>query len=101
MPPYHFSPFAIPAAVTAAVVLSFAIVIVLTRFSRAGAALFSVCIAAAAWEIACVFMDLAVDSRTARIWARIGCAFVPFIAPAVYQFVATILESANHRRIVS
>ena len=101
MTAYHFSPFAIPPAVTAAVVMSFAIVIVLMRFSRTSVAMFSVCVAAAAWQVTRVFMYLAVDSHTALIWARVGCACVPFIAPAVYQFVATILESANHRRIVS
>src|SRR5712691_4152684 len=101
MTAYHFSPFAIPPAVTAAVVMGFAIVIALTRFSRTSMAMFSVSVAVAAWQVARVFTFLAVDSRTALIWARVGCACVPFIAPAVYQFVATILESANHRRIVS
>jgi diguanylate cyclase (GGDEF)-like protein/PAS domain S-box-containing protein len=101
MPAYHFSPFAIPPAVTAAAVMSFAIVIVLTRFSRTSMAMFGVCVVAAGWQVARVFMYLAVDSRTALIWARVGCACVPLIAAAVYQFVATILESANHRRIVS
>src|SRR5207244_4741946 len=100
MTAYHFSPFAIPPAVTAAVVMSFAIVIVLTRFSRTSMAIFSVSVAAAAWQVTRVFMYLAVDSQTALIWARVGCACVAFIAPAVYQFVDTILESANHRRIV-
>ena len=101
MPPYHFSPFAIPPAVTAAVVMSFAILMLLTRFSRTSMAMFSVSVAAAAWQVARVFIDLAADSRTALVWARVGCACVPFIAPAVYQFVSTLLESANHRRIVS
>jgi diguanylate cyclase (GGDEF)-like protein/PAS domain S-box-containing protein len=101
MPTYHFSPSAIPAAVTAAVVMSFAIVIVLTRFSRTSMAIFSVSVAAAAWQVTRVFMYLAVDSRTALIWAKIGCACVPFIVAAVVQFFATILESANHRRIVA
>src|SRR2546430_7758919 len=45
-------------------------------------------------------MYLAVDSRTAMIWARVGCACVPLIAAAAYQFVAAILERANHRTIV-
>src|SRR3984893_10798700 len=101
MPAYHFSPFAIPAAVTAAVVMSFAIVVVLTRFSRTSMALFCVSLAAAAWQVACVFMFIASDARTALFWARVGCASLPFAAAAVYQFVTTILESANHRRIVS
>src|SRR5712691_6153328 len=98
---YHFSPCAIPPAVTAAVVMTFAIVLVLTRFSRTSLAMFTMSVAAAAWQVACVFMYLAVDPRTALVWARVGCACVLFIAPAVYQFVDTILESANHRRIVS
>lgn len=101
MSAYHFSLFAIPAAVTAAVVMIFAIVIVLTRFSRTSMAMFSVAIAAAAWQLTRVFIYLAVDSHTALIWAKVSCACVPFIAPAVYQFVVTILESANYRRILS
>jgi diguanylate cyclase (GGDEF)-like protein/PAS domain S-box-containing protein len=101
MPAYHFSPFAIPPALTAVVLVSFAIVLVLTRFSRTSLAIFGVSVAAAAWQAACVFMYLAADSRTALIWARIGCACVPFIAAAAYLFVATILESATHRTIVS
>src|SRR5712691_2043531 len=101
MPAYHFSPFAIPPAVTAVVVMGFAIAIVLTRFSRASVGMFSVSVVAAAWQVAHVFRYAAVDSRTAVIGARLGGACVPFIATAVYQFVDTILESANHRRIVS
>ena len=101
MPAYHFSPFAIPAAVTAVVLMTFAIVIVVTRFSRTSMAMFGVSIAAAAWQASSVFLYLAVDSRTAMIWARVGCACVPLIAAAAYQFVAAILERANHRTIVS
>src|ERR1700694_97539 len=98
---YHASAFAIPAAVTAAVLMSFAIVIVVTRFSRTSMAMFNLCVAAAAWQVAQLFTLLAADSRTALIWARVGCACVPFIATAMYQFVDTILESSNHRRIIS
>src|SRR6266704_3576367 len=101
MTAYHFSPFAIPVAVTAAAVVSCAIAIGMTRFSRATTALFSVFIAAAAWQVAAVLMYLAADSRTALVWARVGFAFAAFIAPAAYQFVATILEGAKHRRVIS
>ena len=78
-----------------------AIGIVLTRFSRTSVAMFSMAVAAAAWQAAYVFMYLAVDARTALIWARIGCACVPFLAPAVYQFVASVLHTANDRRTIS
>src|SRR5256712_10787236 len=101
MPVYLLSLFEILLVVTAAALMTFAILVALSRFSRTSMAMFSVSVAAAAWQVTRVFMYLAVDSRTALIWARVGCACVPFIAPAVYQFVATILESANHRRIVS
>jgi diguanylate cyclase (GGDEF)-like protein/PAS domain S-box-containing protein len=101
MPAYHFSPFAIPEAITVAALMSFAIAIVVTRFSRTSVALLVLCVAAAASQVACVFMYLAVDSRTAMIWARVACACVPLMAAAAYQFVTAILESANHRRIVA
>jgi diguanylate cyclase (GGDEF)-like protein/PAS domain S-box-containing protein len=101
MSAYQFSPFAIPAAATAAVVMLFAILIVLTRFSRTSMAMFSISVAAAAWQVACVLMYLAVDARTALIWAKVGCASLPFMAPAVYQFVDSIVHTANHRRIIS
>src|SRR5712691_9815022 len=101
MPAYHFSLFAIPEAITAVALMSFAIAIVATRFSRTSVALLVLAVAAAASQVACVFLYLAVDSRVAMIWARVACACVPFIAAAAYQFVAAILESANHRRIVS
>ena len=100
MPAYLFSPFAIPAAATAAVVMLFASMMLVTRFSRTSLAVFSMSIAAAAWQLACVFMDLATDARTALIWAKIGSAGVPLLAPAAYQFVDNILQSARHRRIV-
>ncbi len=100
-PAYQFSLFAIPPAVTAAVVMLFAIRIVLTRFSRISIAILSMAVAAAAWQVAFVFMYLAVDARTALIWARAGYGCVPFLAPAVYQFAASILPIANHRRIIS
>jgi len=98
---YHFSPFAIPEAITAAALMSFAIAIVWTRSSRTSMAIFSVYVAAAAWRIACMFTYLAVDPRTALNWARLEVACIAFIAPAVYQFVDTILEGANHRKIFS
>jgi diguanylate cyclase (GGDEF)-like protein/PAS domain S-box-containing protein len=101
MSAYQFSPFAIPPAATAAAIALFAIVIVLTRFSRTSVAMFSISVAAAAWQAAFALMYLATDAGAARIWAKVGCACVPFVAAAVYQFVAGILRLASHRRIVS
>src|SRR5687768_17747044 len=98
---YQFSPFAIPAAVTAVVVMAFAIAIVVTRFSRTSMALLAMAVAAAAWQVACAFLFLIADERTALSWAKIGSASLPFMAPALYQFVASILQTANHRRIIA
>ena len=74
MSAYQFSPFAIPAAVTAAVVMLCAIVIVLTRFSRTSVATVRMGVAAATWQVVCVFMYLAVDARTALICGRRSAA---------------------------
>lgn len=101
MQAYHFSPFAIPPAVTAAVVTIFALVVVLRRPSRTGNAIFAVSVAAAAWQVTRAFMYLAVDPKTALLWARVGLAAVIFIAPGIYQFIDTILPSARHRRIIA
>ncbi|HUJ13517.1 MAG TPA: EAL domain-containing protein [Thermoanaerobaculia bacterium] len=86
---------------TAALVIGVALFAIATRFSRTSIAMCSVAAAVAVWQVARVFMDLATDAHTALIWARIGCAALPLIAPAVYQFVSTILESTSRRRIVS
>ncbi|GAC1436008.1 MAG: hypothetical protein NVSMB68_08140 [Thermoanaerobaculia bacterium] len=63
-------------------------------------AMFSMSIAAAGWQLSCALMDFASDTRTALIWARAGTAFLPLIAPGVYQFVDNILQSTKGRRIV-
>ena len=101
MTAYHFSPYAIPLAIAAVVVISFAIVVAFTRFSRTSVAMLGVCFAAAVWLISRVFLYSANDSDTALPWARIACASVPFLAPAIYQFLTTILESATYRKVIS
>src|SRR5581483_12410903 len=101
MEAYHFSPFAIPAALTAAVVMISAIVIMATRSSRIAIAIFGVAVAAAAWQLARALMLASNDARTAIAWARVSCAFVPLIAAAVYQFAATVCETGTTRKIVS
>ena len=98
---FPFSAYAIPAAVTAAAVMVFAVAIAVTRFSRTSMAFLAMSVAAAAWQVACAFLYVAADERTALIWARIGSASLPFMAPALYQFVASILQTANHRRIIA
>ena len=101
MQAYQLSLFAIPNAVTAVVLLLFAFMVVLTRFSRIGLVMFGAVFVAGSWQLACVFMYTAGDTRIALTWARIGCAFLAFLGPAVYQFVASILPAATHRKVIS
>ncbi|HEX9160226.1 MAG TPA: EAL domain-containing protein [Thermoanaerobaculia bacterium] len=101
MSAYHFSPFAVPAAVTAAVVILCATAIALTRFSRTTAAMLGMAAATAAWQGACALMYLAVDARIAAIWARIACGCALFVAPAVYHSVASILPASRYRRTIA
>ena len=101
MPAYQFSLSAVPPALTAAIVMSFAIRVVLTRFSRISVTLFTLSIAIAAWKTAFAFMYLAVGPQTALVWAKVGCACAAFIAPAVYEFVTSLLTPVSRRRIIS
>jgi len=100
-PAYQFSPYAIPSAVTAVAVIVFAIVIVWKRFSRTSVALFGASLAAAGWQISVVFMYLATETRQAQVWARLASAFAVFIAPAGYQFVASIVPVGTRGRLSS
>src|SRR5205809_5327563 len=101
MTAYHFSVYAIPPAITAAVVIGFAILVAFTRFSRTSVAMLGVCLASSLWHIARVFMYLAADARTATPWGRLACACVPLLAPAIYQFLSTLMESATHRKVIA
>lgn len=98
---YAFSAYAIPPAVTALVVLSFAVRVALKHFSRTSMALLAMAIAASGWQAAFAMMYLAGEPRTAVFWARVGYGFVPFLAPAIYHFVAEILRVADSRKVVT
>lgn len=101
MPAYHFSPFAIPAAVAAAAVMTCAVIIAAKRFSRSSIALVAFATAAAGWQTANNFMSLAANPGSALFWATLASAFLPLTAAAMYQFVETILEAATSRKILS
>lgn len=96
---FQLSPFAIPPAVTVAVVVFFAVRVVITRWSAIGLALFGMSLAAAAWQAAFAAMYLSTGARQAAMWGRIGIACVSFMAPAVYQFVSNLLHIQQRRRI--
>src|SRR5687767_3691781 len=101
MTAYQFSPFAIPAFAAATLVVLFAILVVATRFSRTSVAMLGLSLAAAGWQVSCALMYLAGDARVASMWARAGCAFAVFMAPAMYQIVVSILPASSHRRFIA
>lgn len=101
VPTNHLAPFVIPAALTAIVMLAFAVVITIRHFSRTSLALSSVCVAAALWQTSYAFMASAISPHTALLWARIGGAAASLIAPAVYLFFVTLLGIAGERKFIA
>jgi diguanylate cyclase (GGDEF)-like protein/PAS domain S-box-containing protein len=95
---YGFSPFAVPALVTAVLMLVFGASVMARRMSRVAGAFFAMTAAAALWQIAFTFMYCAKDATTALFWARAAYLGVPFLAPAIYHFTAEVLRIAKERR---
>jgi len=95
---YVFSPYAIPTAVTTALMLLFGVAVLLRRPSRVSAAFFSLTIFASVWLSAFTFMYSARDKEHALFWARIAYFGVPFLAPAIYQFTVEMLRIMRLRR---
>jgi len=96
---YVFSPYAIPTAVTTALMLLFGVTVLMRRISRVSTAFFSLTIFAAVWLFAFTFMYSARDAAHALFWARIAYLGVPFIAPAIYQFTVEMLRIMRLRRV--
>jgi diguanylate cyclase (GGDEF)-like protein/PAS domain S-box-containing protein len=101
MPAYQFSPYAIPPAATAVVVVVCAAIVLWRRYSRMSLALFATSFAAAGWQASFALMYLATDAAHAQVWARMAGGFGVLIAPAIYQLATTIVQPAAHARIVS
>jgi diguanylate cyclase (GGDEF)-like protein/PAS domain S-box-containing protein len=98
---YAYSPFAVPPAITALIVMVFGLGVVIRHFSRVSIAMFWMCTLAATWQLAFMMMYLASEPRGALFWARAGFGCVPFLAPAVYGFVVEILDLSSRRRIAT
>jgi len=96
---YVFSPYAIPTAVTTALMLLFGVAVLMRRMSRVSAAFFSLTLFASVWLFAFTFMYSARDSQHALFWARIAYFGVPFLAPAIYQFTVEMLRIMRLRRV--
>src|ERR1043165_7964617 len=95
---YSFSVYAVPTALTSLLMLVFGTSLLLRRPSRLTAAFFGRTTSASLWLCAYSFMYCADDARAALIWARLGYAGVPLIAPAIYQFTVEMLRIGRQRR---
>jgi diguanylate cyclase (GGDEF)-like protein/PAS domain S-box-containing protein len=95
---YVFSTYAIPTAVTTALMLLFGVAVVLRRPSRVSIAFLGLTVVAAFWLFAFTWMYSARDQAHALFWAKLAYLGVPFIAPAVYQFCVAMLRIARRRR---
>jgi len=95
---YAFSPYAIPTAVTTALMLLFGVAVLLRRPSRVSAAFFGLTAFASVWLFAFTFMYSSRDAEHALFWSRIAYFGVPFIAPVIYQFAVEMLRIMRLRR---
>jgi diguanylate cyclase (GGDEF)-like protein/PAS domain S-box-containing protein len=98
---YAFTPYAIPVAATAALMLAFGVHVMVRRFSRVSLSFFGMTAAAATWLLAFTAMYSTADEQVATFWAHVAYLGVPFIAPAIYQFTVEMLRISQQRRIES
>ena len=96
---YAFSPYAIPPAVTAVLMLAFGLRVLRTGATRVAFAFAAMAAAVGVWMAAFTFLYLAEDERVAAWWVKVAYLGVPFIAPAVYHFAIEILRIHRQRRV--
>ncbi len=96
-----FSLHVISATLSTAVAVSVAVLAVVRRSARSGAALFGVCLAVAIDQAACAVMQRAPNAHSALVWARITSSATFVVAAAVYQFVVTTLDGTHRHRIAA
>jgi diguanylate cyclase (GGDEF)-like protein/PAS domain S-box-containing protein len=95
---YAFSPFAIPTAATALLMIVFGTRVLMRRVSRVSGSFFAVAVFASIWFASFTMMYLATSPAVALQWAHLAYLGVPFIAPAVYQFTVEMLRVFAQRR---
>jgi diguanylate cyclase (GGDEF)-like protein/PAS domain S-box-containing protein len=96
---YTFSPFAVPVAVTAFLVLALGSIVFWSRRSRVSALFFTMTTVAFLWLFAFTFMYMTRDAALALRWARLAYLGVPFIAPAIYTFTVAVLQIEERRKL--
>jgi diguanylate cyclase (GGDEF)-like protein/PAS domain S-box-containing protein len=87
-------------AVTAVLILTFGIRLVLRRRNTVAIAFLTTTVAVSVWLISFAAMYASVSEALALAWARRAYFGVPFIAPAVYWFTTEILRIEVKRRVL-
>ena len=96
---YTFSPYAVPVALTAALILAFGLRVLGRRVTGLTAAFFSMTFVVAIWLVTFAAMYSAADASTALFWSRLAYLGVPFIPPALYWFTIELLRIETKRRV--
>ena len=97
---FSLSPYALPVAVTGALILAFGGRLLARRFTSVSAAFFTMTVVAAIWMAAFTALYSTRDPALALICSRLAYLGVPFIAPAVYWFTIEFLRVERRRRFV-
>ncbi|HKO00554.1 MAG TPA: diguanylate cyclase, partial [Thermoanaerobaculia bacterium] len=95
----QFSPYAVPTALTAALMLTLGVMVLVRNLSRVTLSFFVMTLTAAVWLLCFTVMYSTTDAAIALFWAKVAYLGVPLIAPAVYQFTVEHLRIAQKRRV--
>jgi diguanylate cyclase (GGDEF)-like protein/PAS domain S-box-containing protein len=106
MPPfssgdYGFSAYAVPVAITAALIFGFGVRVLARGVSRVSVSFAALTTAASVWLFAFIWMYSSIDAATALWWARKAYFGVPFIGAAIYQFSVSMLRIEERRRLAA
>ena len=97
---FALSPYALPVAVTGALILAFGGRLLARRFSSVSAAFFTMTLVVAIWMAAFAALYSTQDPVLALLCSRLAYLGVPFIAPAVYWFTIEFLRIERKRRFI-
>jgi diguanylate cyclase (GGDEF)-like protein/PAS domain S-box-containing protein len=99
MTSYAYTPYAIPPALTAMVMIVFGALVLHRGASRLNRSFAGMSAAVVVWMVAFTMMYLSRDASTALFWAKAAYLGVPFIAPAVYHFTVEMLRIYERRKV--
>ncbi|HET7433630.1 MAG TPA: EAL domain-containing protein [Thermoanaerobaculia bacterium] len=98
---YGFSPYAMPVALTAVLMLAFGGRVLARRVTHVSVAFFVLTLVVSVWMCGFTMMYSSRDAATALAWARLAYFGVPFIAAAIYEFSVAMLAIEANRRIAT